>query len=148
MSMKPENRFINALNDRVPIKKRRGSAAARARHPGPGIHYEKMNNPYSAGTADSWYSGPRGDLWIEFKYLPKTPIRADVDPSKLLSSLQLEWLNHRHDEGRNVAVIIGSPDGGVLMTNKSWENTISAREFHSLLRSKDELANWIIGQTN
>ena len=147
MAMKPENKFINSLNDKIPIKKRARSAKARLAHRGAGIHYEKMNNPYLAGTADSWYSGNKADLWIEFKWLPKTPIRATVDPTKLLSALQVEWLNDRCAEGRNVYVVIGCPDGCVLLENFAWKEVYAANAFRSLLRSKETLAHWIIEKT-
>ena len=147
MGMKPENTFINSLNDKVPIKRRKRSAKARAAHRGPGIHYEKMNNPYSSGTADSWYSGNKGDIWIEFKWLPKTPVRATVDPTKLLSALQRDWLNERVEEGRKVYVVIACPDGCVLLENLAWNDVYAANTFRSLLRSKEALAHWITTQT-
>lgn len=143
---KPENLFIARVNDRLPIAVRPRSAKARAAAAGQTIHYEKMNNPYSSGTADGWYSASGGDLWVEFKYLPSVPQRATVSPSKLLSELQLRWLNGRCEEGRNVAVVIGCPAGGVVLVDRAWETDLSAEVFKSLILSVDNLADWIRNQ--
>lgn len=145
MPVKPETRFIGLVNNRLPIKKRRSSTKARAASPECLIHYEKMNNPYSSGTFDGWYSAKR-DLWVEFKYLPTVPVRTTVSPRKLLSELQLNWGNDRYDEGRSVAVIIGCPAGGVVLTDRAWERDLSADEFKTLMVSVDDLATWLIGQ--
>jgi hypothetical protein len=145
MPAKPETRFIGLLNNRLPIKKRRESARSRAAYPERHIHYEKMNNPYSSGTFDGWYSGKR-DLWIEFKYLPTVPVRATVSARKLLSELQFNWGNERHEEGRAVAVIIGCPAGGVVLVDRAWEQDLSADQFKTLMLSLDDLAAWVVEQ--
>ena len=131
MAAKPENTFIAKVHRLLPHD----------------LHKEKMNNPYSSGTADVWYSGNGGDLWVEYKYLPRTPQRADVNPKKLLSELQSRWLSGRHHEGRNIAVIIGCPDGGVVLRDCAWEKVISATTFVSLVLSRSDLAEWIRKQT-
>ena len=148
MSAKPENNFILSVNKLLPIKKTRSSAKAREQYPiGEHIHYEKMNNGYRGGTWDGWYSGPGGDIWIEYKFLPRIPQRASVKPFELLSSLQLDWGKERLNEGRNVAVIIGCSTGGVLLQEREWEEELSAQRFQSLIFSRIDLATWILEQT-
>lgn len=132
MSAKPETTFINGLHKKLPRS----------------VYHMKNNNPYTGGIPDCYYSGQSGDLWIEFKYLPTMPVRADVHPAKLLSALQMEWLNGRYAEGRNVAVIIGAPKGGVLLVDRAWEMSLSPQLFGSLIRSKDDLIEWILTQVN
>ena len=132
MSAKPETTFINALHRKLPKS----------------VYHMKNNNPYTGGIPDCYYSGQSGDLWVEFKYLPTMPVRAEVHPAKLLSALQTEWLNGRHTEGRNVAVIIGAPKGGVLLVDRAWEVSLSPQLFGSLIRSKDDLIEWILTQVN
>ncbi len=132
MSAKPETTFINALHRKLPKS----------------VYHMKNNNPYTGGIPDCWYSGQLGDVWVEFKYLPSMPVRADVHPAKLLSALQMEWLNGRYAEGRNVAVIIGAPKGGVLLVDRAWEMSLSPQLFASLIRSKDDLIEWILTQVN
>jgi hypothetical protein len=130
MAVKPETRFTALVTKRLPSS----------------IYKMKNNNSYTGGIPDLWLSGYRGDMWIEMKYLPRIPSRAVVDPKKLLSALQLQWLNNRHSEGRKVAVIIGCPTGGVVLQNRAWENEIPAANFVTLIKSPSDLALWITSQ--
>ena len=123
--IQPENRFIQSVNRKLPLKTV--------------IHYEKMNNPYRRGTADSWYSGNKADMWIEWKYVPKLP--KTIDPQKLLHPLQTAWLNGRWKEGRNVCVVIGCPEGGVVLRDKEWCEVVN--DFTSKLRTVAEIAEYI-----
>ena len=123
--IQPENRFIQSVNRKLPLKTV--------------IHYEKMNNPYRRGTADSWYSGNKADMWIEWKYVPKLP--KTIDPQKLLHPLQTAWLNVRWKEGRNVCVVIGCPEGGVVLRDKEWCEVVN--DFTSKLRTVAEIAEYI-----
>ena len=79
----------------------------------------KINCRFANGTPDAWYSGPKGDIWVEYKYLKKLP-KTTVKPK--LSALQLKWLRDRFHEGRNVAVVVGSPEGCLVYTHMDWEN--------------------------
>ena len=72
-----------------------------------------MYNPLRRGTPDVWYSGNKGDLWVEYKWLPKLPKL--IRTRDLLSPLQLMWIEARHDEGRTVWVIVGSPEGNLIV---------------------------------
>lgn len=128
MSSKPETTFIRGVHKYLP----------------PQLHFEKMNNPYRSGTADCWYSGVQGDLWVEYKFLPKLAVR--VDNKIDLSELQYLWLEGRHREGRNVAVIVGCPDGGIVLRSP-FPREITTPKFQSLLMSRKQLAEWILSQT-
>jgi hypothetical protein len=101
-------------------------------------YFEKMSNPFVSGTADVWYSGDRGDLWIEYKFIPRIPRNAEILPD--LTPRQIRWLNGRHDEGRNIAVVVGCPEGCVMYRNKEWLVPLSGAEFKERLISKNELA--------
>lgn len=127
MASKPETSFTRRITSRLPKS----------------IYHMKNNNQYVAGVPDLWFSGNGGDLWCEMKYVNPLPVTVPVRPSKLLSALQMQWLNGRHAEGRNVAVIIGCKAGGVILTNLSWEKDIPINEFNSLIRSPSDLATWI-----
>lgn len=139
MAQKPENRFRDAIHKYLP-------------HAIPGLfHHEKMNNPFFSGTADDWYSGRGGDLWVEYKYIElarkrdTTTIRLASD---LLSARQLLWLNGRHDEGRNVHVVVGCEAGGVVFSGKTWNEDLTVAGFKRLpLLTRKELAAWILNQT-
>lgn len=128
MSRKPENTFIASIHRRLP----------------PGLHAEKMANPYRGGTADVWYSGKRADLWIEYKFIERIPTNALVKPD--LSELQKLWLGGRHKEGRNVAVVVGCKEGGIILRDLDWEGMITPSDFRRFLVSRDTIANWILGE--
>lgn len=120
-----------------------------------GLLHEKMNNPYRSGTPDDYYSGNKADLWVEYKYLPSVPQRAVVrpaDPEKMLSVLQMNWINAHYDlwkddPARNVAVIIGCPEGGVILQDKEWMEEFTADEFRKRIRMNLSVAAWIEGST-
>ena len=136
MSQKPENTFRASVHRYLPET----------------VQHDKMNNPYSSGVADDLYCGARADLWIEYKFLPKTPMRATVDPLKLLSPLQALWINEKykrikHSRERHIAVVVGCPDGGVVFDHHSWMNPIAANTFREKLVSRRELAQWIVQST-
>ena len=113
------------------------------------IHKEKMNNPYRGGTADCWYSGHCGDLWVEYKFLPQIPRRGIIDAKRVgLTMLQLQWLRGRYEEGRNVCVIVGTPVGGVIMRDLEWEAGTTAEAFVQRIVPVKELTAWIAQQTS
>lgn len=96
--MGPENRFIQRVHKHLDKR----------------VYREKMHNAYRGGTPDVWYSGPRGDLWVEYKWATGKKLKAPA-----LSSLQLDWITKRRAEGRNVAVIVGTPRGAFLWMHKN-----------------------------
>jgi hypothetical protein len=44
---------------------------------------------------------------------------------------QKTWLRDRYDEGRNVMVMVGSPQGIVLFRDKKWETSQKILEIHT-----------------
>lgn len=124
MATKPENVFVNNIKKHLPA----------------GVYSMKNNNPFTAGVADVWYSGVAGDIWIEYKWLPKQP-KTTFRPA--LSQLQIKWLRERHIEGRNIAVVVGCPDGAIILRNLDWELDCS---FKALV-SKQAVAQWITEET-
>lgn len=124
---KPENRFIRGVNKYLPK-----------------TYAEKMNNPWRAGTADVWYSGSRGDLWVEYKFIERVPRSKEILPD--LTPRQRRWLNNRFDEGRNVAVVLGTPEGGVIYRNKEWNRPLDHETLSGLIVPRDEIARWIFSQ--
>lgn len=130
MAMTPENKFIGRVHKKL-LK---------------AVYHMKNHNQYTGGVPDVWYSGNSGDLWVEYKYIPKLPVNVPVRPMALLSPLQAAWLKERYTQGRNVAVIIGAPKGGVILRRREWELDIPVITFKSLLISETDLAEWIRGQ--
>lgn len=96
-----------------------------------GLYALKLALPYSSGIADSWYSGPARDLWVEYKWYATLPpvidLRAGAQPK--LSRLQQQWLEARHAEGRNVAVVVACSGGAVIFPGVTWHKAITRDEF-------------------
>lgn len=130
----PETNFYNSVHRHLP--------------PVSELYRMKTNNPYVSGPADFWFSGSGRDLWVEYKFiaLPKrdttiidlTAHSAKTQPD--LSVLQQDWLNGRYDEGRNVWVIVGCKEGGVVLKDKTWMDSWTTARFKTELRTRQDLA--------
>ena len=130
MSRKPENQFVSGVHKYLP--------------PINELYRAKMNNPYTAGLPDWWYSGKRGDLWVEYKYIKELPKRDNTLIIPDLSDLQRDWLNKRYTEGRKVAVVIGCPEGGLFLDEPKWWNEgCSAADFKRWVESRQDVAGHI-----
>lgn len=80
-----------------------------------GIYRVKLADKFARGIPDTWYSGSSGDLWVEYKY-------QEVPGHKPgLSDLQRLWLIGRHEEGRQVACVVGTPKGVIVYEGLSWQ---------------------------
>lgn len=129
MSRKPENQFVSGVHKYLP--------------PIGELYRAKMNNPYTAGIFDWWYSQKGGDIWIEYKYLPELPKRDTTLIIPDLSDLQREWGNKRYSEKRNIYVIVGSPLGGYIFQQGMWNYGCTTNEFKAGLLDRKALADWI-----
>jgi len=123
----PEHLFHARINRRLPRQ----------------VYAEKMHNIYRGGTPDYWYSGFKADLWVEYKWVKKLPVKADVKTG--LSGLQKLWLNDAWKKGRNVCVIIGAPTGCVVLQNGAWNEDISRGKF---VVTEQAVAEWIIWEVH
>ena len=93
------------------------------------VYKWKINDPYSGGVADAYYSDSGGDIWVEYKYLKVLPKRDTTCVKYGLTPTQILWLNNRHAEGRNVAVVVGSVEGHVILTDGEWDKPLSKSDF-------------------
>lgn len=133
MSAKPETSFIESVHRFLPPGRREP-------------YHMKNNNMYTSGIWDVWYSGPRADLWVEYKFLPRVPVKEMFIPG--LSELQKDWGEKRLTEGRNMAVIVGCKEGGVIYENLEWLVPTSRDEFMSMVWTRKEIAEWIIQRSS
>ncbi len=113
------------------------------------LYWMKNHNEYVSGIFDCWYSGKgeeSADLWVEYKFIviPKRDTTMIVPE---LSPLQMQWGVDRHQEGRNMAVIVGSKEGGVFLHPGQW-GALSTRDFKEKLLSRQALADLITGMVN
>lgn len=130
----PENSFIQSVHRYLPNT----------------LYRMKNHNEYNSGIADVWYSAVR-DLWVEYKFL-KVPVRDSTSINLVakkkndwgITPLQRDWLNSRHDEGRNVWVVVGSKDGGVIFRNKAWEHPVTAEVFRLRTIPRSKVAEYLV----
>lgn len=104
----------------------------------------KISDRFHAGIPDAYYAGDRGALWIEYKYDPRP--RGHLKPA--LTKLQIRWLEQHHNMGHHVAVIVGTPQGGVLYPGISWKTPIHVEDLATKRNSwgQKRLATWIVDQ--
>ena len=88
----------------------------------PEVYAWKIHDSYHRGIPDCYYSGPSGDLWIEFKHYP-AGIPGVFKPR--LTEHQIQWLNARHDEGRRVAVVVTDAKHALVITDKQWNTRVT-----------------------
>jgi hypothetical protein len=121
-----EARYTSSTNDLLP----------------PEVYVLKISLKYVAGVPDCYYSGAGGDHWAEWKLLKSIPRVLDLTAGKKpkLSKLQQAWLIGRHNEGRSVSVIVGSPVGAVIFPGLSWQLPIAKSDFIARARTKRETA--------
>lgn len=123
MTRQAENTFRDSIHRHLDRKK---------------IHQEKMSNPWRSGTFDDWYSADPQDLWIEYKYQPKLgSVKADLSP------LQFHWGSERFAERRNVAVIVGMPQGGIVLHRDEWEIRIPVLQVEQRLLKRKQICELI-----
>ena len=80
-------------------------------------------------------------MFVEYKYVPKLPLRKNTIVRAKLSGLQFEWLTRRAEEGIPVAVIVGCKAGGVFFDDvaESYEG-ITTEAFEARVVDKVALA--------
>lgn len=129
MAQKPETRYRLRVEKHLPAS----------------TYKLKLALPYNAdGVADSWYSD-NNDIWIEWKWIPKLPVRVPLslvdgaDP--WLTKAQQEWLEARYSQGRTVGVIAGSPEGGLVLPDLEWKEPIPRSRM--LLWAPRDVAAWL-----
>lgn len=125
-----EHSFIRSIHKKLPTD----------------VYAWKINDNFQGGVADAYYSRIGGrDMWIEYKYLKALPRRPDTLVKFGLSELQKEWLNGRLLDGRTVSVIVGCPDGAVILTDGAWNMPMSADTFKRNAVATASIVDYILG---
>lgn len=129
---KPENTFRQGVHRYKPKR----------------VYQEKTNNSYRGGIPDDYYesNGSPGSLWVEYKYTARIQRELHLTAKSAqpkLSELQQKWLDRAYANGQQVAVIVGSPKGGIVLTDRQWIKPITADYFEENLLSRQELMQWI-----
>lgn len=125
MSTKPENAYIKRVHEHLPQA----------------VYREKTFNRFRSGTPDVYYEGDKDCLWVEYKWHPNRPRSLHVTTK--MTSLQERWLRRAHSNNRPVAVILGTPGGGVILAGLMWQQVVSNPKFSTY----QEVCEWIMRQT-
>lgn len=135
MARKPEAVFVSSVNKHVP------------KH----VYHEGISQTFRGGTPDRYYEGNKDVMWVEYKFtqdIKRELVLTDPKKKPALSPLQQRWLKRAHGNGRKVAVIVGCPQGGVILPGDAWLDPISKTDFESRLVSRNEVAQWIEEQVH
>tara|TARA_B110000967_G_C18691260_1_gene463124 strand:- start:433 stop:840 length:408 start_codon:yes stop_codon:yes gene_type:complete len=107
----------------------------------------KIHDTYTGGVPDAFYAGPSGVLFVEYKYIPKLPVRDTTKLRTTLSPIQIEWLNKMHQFGSaKVAVVIGAEETAVILTAGEWSNPLTKQEYVKRCVPRKDVGDWIRNQ--
>lgn len=109
----------------------------------PDLFKWKIHDTYTGGVPDSFYAGPAGILFVEYKYVKKLPVKNTTTLKTTLSPQQVQWLNRMHDFGQKAAVVIGCEDSAIVLTDKKWELPLTKETYVKQAIPRKEIAIWI-----
>jgi hypothetical protein len=127
MTRKPEATFRDAVDRHLPAT----------------VHRQGGATTFSNGTPDRYYEGRGGVLWAEYKYAPKLPKVLDLvhgTSTPKLSALQARWLRRAAGNGVAVCVVLGWPEGGVILPGTEWSYLLPADRLREKMLTKREIA--------
>jgi len=119
MPQKPEGKYVNRVNSKFTTE----------------IHAQGMGLTSTNGTPDYWYEGAHHTLWVEYKWWNKIPAVFDLTTRKdvpKISKLQAKWLRRGYNNASNVAVVLGSPHGGIFLPNLEWDGEVKRDDYTAL----------------
>ena len=105
----------------------------------PYCYVQAMADRLRPGVPDHWYSGPKADLWVEYKVCAR-PRAKTVTPH--LSKPQRLWLAGRHREGRQVWAVVGLTQANcacLVFKNGEWDEPKAVTEAVLFSEYTDEL---------
>ena len=108
----------------------------------PDLYRWKIHDTYTGGVPDAWYAGPAGTLFVEYKYIQTLPKRSTTEIKTGLSPLQIAWLTRMFNYGVEVAVIIGSNTGAIILVDATWTQPLYLSNFDKPLSNR-EVATYI-----
>ena len=103
----------------------------------------KIHDTYTSGVPDSFYAGPAGILFVEYKYIKKLPVKDTTQLKTTLSPLQIQWLNRMDGFGQQTAVIVGCEDTAVTLTSGDWNSPLFKYDYVQRAVTRKDIANWI-----
>ena len=93
------------------------------------IYKWKINDSYTGGVPDCFYTGPAGHCFVEYKYKKELPKRDTTPINFNLSALQAIWLTERSKQGVPCYVALAVDNLIVLTQNFEKSNQYLTEEF-------------------
>ena len=100
-----EKDFINKIHKKLPKE----------------VYKWKINDPYHGGVPDTFYSGPGGLCFVEYKYIQKLPVKGTTKIPVKLSKQQRLWIQRAYDHKLPAYIVLGSPNGVCITDNPQVE---------------------------
>ena len=126
-----EHSFIKSVHRRLP----------------PEIFKWKIHDTFTGGVPDVMYGGPSGILFVEYKYVPKLPVKDSTLIKTTLAPNQIQWLNRMKDCNQKTAVIIGIEKNAIILA-KSFTANITKEYYNEHRVTIPELCLFINEQIN
>ena len=93
------------------------------------IYKWKINDPYTGGVPDCFYSGPAGHCFVEYKFKKELPKRDTTPINFNLSTQQQLWLTERSKQGVPCYVALAVDNLVVLTQSFSKANAYLTKDF-------------------
>ena len=93
------------------------------------IYKWKINDSYTGGVPDCFYTGPAGHCFVEYKYKKELPKRDTTPINFNLSAQQELWLTERSKQGVPCYVALAVDNLIVLTQNFEKSNQYLTEEF-------------------
>jgi len=111
----------------------------------PEIFKWKIHDTFTGGVPDVMYGGPSGILFVEYKYVPKLPVKDSTLIKTTLAPNQIQWLNRMKDCGQKTAVIIGIEKNAIILA-KSFTANITKEYYTEHKLTINDLCLFIYNQ--
>ena len=93
------------------------------------IYKWKINDSYSGGVPDCFYTGPAGHCFVEYKYKKELPKRDTTLINFNLSALQAIWLTERSKQGVPCYLVVAVDNLVVITQDFAKANKYLTSEF-------------------
>ncbi|MAD26320.1 MAG: hypothetical protein CMO44_19345 [Verrucomicrobiales bacterium] len=110
------------------------------------VYRWKIHDTYTGGVPDALYCGPKGLLFVEYKWVT-LPKRSTTLVKFGISKLQLEWLDRFEMYGQHVMVAIGHSLGVLILVKGQWHSSFSSAKVIELSVSRKEFIDGIVSHT-
>ena len=81
------------------------------------IYRWKINDSYHGGVPDTFYSGPNGFCFVEYKYKEKLPKKSNTHIKITTTEQQRIWLRRAQSHNLNAYIVFASGDSVYVITN-------------------------------